>query len=263
LVNVATGAQLWGERYRRTMSEAALLQAAITAEVAGQLRPRLSGSERENVAKVGTHDPEAYQLYLKGRYRVVKFSQENLDTGIEYFRQAIQRDPNYAPAYAGLSGAYWVASAFFMPPNKTVPKAREAAKKALELDESLPEAHMVMAYVDYAYDYDWGGAERELRRAIELAPNDSQVRVVYAKWLILRGQVEQAIEESRRAVELDPLDLQANMVLGAHLYFTLHAGTMRPLSSFARQLTWSPITGGCAWFWVWLTYSRAISRTLW
>ena len=105
LVNVATGAQLWGERYRRTMNDAALLQGAITTEVASQLRLRLSGTERESLAKVGTHDPEAYQLYLKGIYFVDKFAQADYRVTIQYFRQAIERDPNYAAAYAGLAVA--------------------------------------------------------------------------------------------------------------------------------------------------------------
>jgi serine/threonine protein kinase/Tfp pilus assembly protein PilF len=219
LVNVATGAQLWGERYRRSMSDAALLQAAIATEVASQLRPRLSGTERENVAKVETHDPEAYQLYLKGRYRTAKWTQADLNAAMEYFRQAIDRDPNYAAAYAGLSRAYWGASDLFMSPTEAGPKAREAARKALELDESLPEAHIFMAYVNYAHDHDWSGAERESRRAIELAPNNSLAHSVYAVVLMLKGRFEEAIAESRRGVEVDPLSLEANTYLGWVLFF--------------------------------------------
>jgi TolB-like protein/Flp pilus assembly protein TadD len=218
LVNVATGAQLWGERYKRSLNEAALVQAAITAEVASQLRPRLSGTERENVAKVGTRDPEAFQLYLKGRYRTEKWTQADLTAGIEYFRQAIERDPSYAAAYAGLSNAWSGADDLFMSPNESMPKAREAAKKALELDESLPDAHIYMAQVDYYYDYDWSGAERELKRALELAPNNSLGHGYYGYLLILRGQFEQGIAESRRGVELDPLSLEANLYLGVQLY---------------------------------------------
>jgi TolB-like protein/Tfp pilus assembly protein PilF len=219
LVNVATGAQLWGERYKRSLNDAALLQAAITTEVANQLRPRLSGTERESLAKVGTHDPEAYQLYLKGRYRLEKWDQPGANAGIEYLRQAIDRDPNYAAAYAGLSRAYWIASDLFMSPTEAGPKARQAAKKALQLDESLPEAHIFMAYVDYAHDHDWNGAERESRRAIELAPNNSLGHSVYAVVLMLEGRFEQAIAESRRGVELDPLSLEANAYLGWVIYF--------------------------------------------
>jgi TolB-like protein/Tfp pilus assembly protein PilF/predicted Ser/Thr protein kinase len=219
LVNVATGAQLWGERYKRTMRDAALLQATITTEVANQLRPRLSGTERESVAKVGTRDPEAYQLFLKGRYRMEKWDRPAANAGIEYLRQAIDRDPNYAAAYAYLSRAYWIASDLFMSPTEAGPKAREAAKKALELDESLPEAHIFMAYVNYAHDRDWSGAERESRRAIELAPNNSLAHSVYAVVLMLKGRFEQAIAESRRGVELDPLSLETNAYLGWVLYF--------------------------------------------
>jgi serine/threonine protein kinase len=219
LVNVATGAQLWGERYKRTMSEAALLQAAITTEVASQLRPRLSGTERENVAKVGTRDPEAYQLYLKGRYRIYESTEADVNAGIEYFHQAIQRDPNYAAAYAGLSHAYNIADDFFMSPNESMPKAREAAKKALELDESLPDAHQAMAWVDWQYGYDWEGTEKEFRREIELAPRSGSAHSDYGYLLILRGRFEEGIEEARRGAELDSLSVWVNTFLGEGLYY--------------------------------------------
>jgi TolB-like protein/Flp pilus assembly protein TadD/predicted Ser/Thr protein kinase len=219
LISVATGAQLWGERYKRTMSEAALLQAAIAAEVASQLRPRLSGAERENVAKVGTHDPEAYQLYLKGRYRTEKWTQADLTAGIEYFRQAIERDPNYAAAYAGLSFAWYGADDLFMSPNESMPKAREAAKKALELDESLPDAHLFMAMVDYDYDYDWSGAEKEFKRALELKPRNGLAHSNYGYFLIFGGQFEAGTDEARRGAELDPLSVWLNTGLGQDLYY--------------------------------------------
>jgi Tfp pilus assembly protein PilF len=152
-------------------------------------------------------------------YRTEKWTQADLNAAMEYFRQAIERDPNYAAAYAGLSREYWAASDFFMSPNEAMPKVREAVKKALELDESIPEAHTIAAFVDYAYDYDWSGSEKELKRAIELAPKNSFAHSVYGIRLILKGQFEQGIAESRRAVELDPLDLQANAILGMNLHF--------------------------------------------
>jgi TolB-like protein/predicted Zn-dependent protease/predicted Ser/Thr protein kinase len=219
LVSVATGAQLWGERYKRSLNDAALLQAAITTEVASQLRPRLSGTERENIAKVETHDPEAYQLYLKGRYRTEKWTAADVNAGLEYFRQVLQLDPNYAAAYAEVSVAYSIANDLFMSPNESMPKAKEAAKKALELDDSLPEAHFALAFVDFGYDYNSGSGGKEFKRAIELAPNSSQTHAWYGWFLILTGQTEQGIAESRRAVELDPLDLEANAILSMNLYF--------------------------------------------
>jgi serine/threonine protein kinase len=169
LVNVATGAQLWGERYTRSANDASALQAAITRDIASQLRPQISSNERKNLARVGTKDAEAYQLYLKGRYYAEKYTPEGVNKGIDYFRQAINLDPNYASAYAGLAYAYCVADDFSLSPDEAMAKGSEAAKKALALDDSLPEGHFVMAWVDFGYRYDQSGAEREFRRAFELA----------------------------------------------------------------------------------------------
>ena len=224
LVNVATGAQLWGERYKRSMNDAALLQAAITTEVASQLRLRLSGSERESIGKVGTRDPEAYQLYLKGIYFVDKFAQADMKATIEDFRQAIDRDPNYAAAYAGLSLAYLNAQILgLLSPEESMPKAKEAARKALELDESLADAHVAMAYVDWDYDYDWSGADKEFKRGIALAPRsgvvfyNTDVFTNYCQDLTTAGHLEQGIEECRRGLEREPLSFYANEVLGRGL----------------------------------------------
>jgi tetratricopeptide (TPR) repeat protein len=226
LVNVATGAQLWGERYKRSMNDAALLQAAITTEVASQLRLRLSGSERESIGKVGTRDPEAYQLYLKGIYFVDKFAQADSKATIEDFRQAIDRDPNYAAAYAGLSLAYLNAQILgLLSPEESMPKAKEAARKALELDESLADAHVAMAYVDWDYDYDWSGADKEFKQGTALAPRsgvvfyNTDVHTNYCQDLTTAGHLEQGIEECRRGLEREPLSFYANEVLGRSLYY--------------------------------------------
>ena len=226
LVNVATGAQLWGERYKRGMKDAALLQGAITTEVARQLRLRLNGSERESIEKVGTRDPEAYQLYLKGIYFADKFAQADMKTTIEDFRQAIDRDPNYAAAYAGLSLAYLNAQIVgLLPPADSMPKAKEAAKKALALDDSLAESHVAMAYLNWDYDYDWSAADKEFKRGIELAPRsgvvfyNTDVLTNYCQDLTTAGYLEQGIEECRRGLEREPLSFLANEVLGRSLYF--------------------------------------------
>jgi serine/threonine protein kinase/Tfp pilus assembly protein PilF len=226
LVNVATGAQVWGEQYKRTMNDAALLQAAITTEVASQLRLRLSRTEQENLAKVGTHDPEAYRLYLKGIYFVDKFAQADYRTTIEDFRQAIERDPNYAAAYAGLSVAYLTAHIIgFLSPQESMPEAKEAARKALELDDSLADAHVAMAYIDWDYDYDWSSADKEFRRGIELAPRNgivfynTDVHTNYCQDLVTSGHFEQGIEECRLGLEPQPLSFYANEVLGRSLYY--------------------------------------------
>jgi serine/threonine protein kinase/Tfp pilus assembly protein PilF len=222
LVNVTTGAQLWGQRYEREVNDASQLQAAITSEVAGQLQPRLSGSERESIAKAGTSNAEAYQLYLKGRYHEEKYTRADVNTGNDEFRQAIQLDPNYAAAYAGLAYSYVIANDFFMSPRDSMPPAREAAKKALQLDESNPEAHVTMAWVKWGYDYDSAGGEADLKRAIELAPRDGTAHWTYGYFLVLGGKTEAGIEEGRRAVALDPASLETNTFLGGDLYYGHH-----------------------------------------
>jgi eukaryotic-like serine/threonine-protein kinase len=226
LVNVATGAQLWGEHYKRSMKDAALLQATITTEVASQLRLRLSGSERDSIAKVGTRDPEAYQLYLKGVYFADKWAQGDIKATIEYFRQAIDRDPNYAAAYAGLSLAYLGAQIDgALSPEESMPKAKEAARKALDLDDSLADANVAMAYLNWDYDYDWSAADKEFKRGIALAPRsgvvfyNTDVLTNYCQDLTTAGHLDEGIEECRRGLEREPLSFLANEVLGRSLYY--------------------------------------------
>jgi eukaryotic-like serine/threonine-protein kinase len=219
LVNVATGTQLWGKRYQRGINDAPQLQAAITNDVAGQLQPRLSGTERETVAKAGTRNPEAYQLYLKGRYQQEKWTRADVNNAIENFRRAIRLDPNYSAAYAGLAYSYVIANDFFLSPRDSMPPARDAAKKALELDDSNPEAHIALGWVKWVYDYDWGGGESELKQAIELAPRGSSSHSTYGFFLVIAGKPEAGIDEGRRAIELDPVSLEANTFLCWDLYY--------------------------------------------
>jgi eukaryotic-like serine/threonine-protein kinase len=219
LVDVATGAQLWGERYTRSTKDASGLQSAIVRDVASQLRPQISKNERDKLASVGTKNPEAYQLYLKGRYYAGKYTPEGVDKGLDYFRQAINLDPNYAAPYAGIAYAYCVADDFNLSPREAMTKGNEAAKKALELDDSLPEAHYVMAWIDFGYSYDQSGAEKELRRALELAPEYAAAHEYYGWYLVAAGHLEAGIEESRRGLELDPLSVEINALMGQNLYF--------------------------------------------
>lgn len=217
LVNVVTGAQIWGQRYTQAVKDASRLQGAITGEVANQLKQQMTGRERDDLAKAATGDPQAYQLYLKGRFYAEKYTQEGFEKGVEYFHQAINLDPNYAAAYAGLSYAYGVADDLVASPADTGPKAIEAAKKALELDDSLADAHFTMALVDFGYNYDWSAAEREYRRAIELAPRNASVYGYYGWTLGMTGQPEQAVQVSRRGVEVEPLSSEANWLFGGTL----------------------------------------------
>jgi eukaryotic-like serine/threonine-protein kinase len=207
LVNVATGAQLWGERYTRSASDASLLQSAITSDVASQLAPQITRNERDKVATAGTRDGEAYQLYLKGRYHASKSTAEGLKKGIEYFQQAIDKDPGDALAYAGLADAYVRLGGGFgyALQNDVFPKAEAASIRALEIDDTLVEAHAAFGSVKALYKWDWTGAETEYKRALALGPNNAQAHNRYGQFLVWTGRDDGGITENKRAQDLDPL----------------------------------------------------------
>ena len=170
LVDVANGSQIWGKQYDRKLSDLLALHEEITNEIIERLLLRLSGEEKKRLIRRYTDNAEAYQLYLKGRYYFDKRTAEGVRQSIGYFQEAIKKDPNYAIAYAGLANSY-NPSDLVLPPRETMTKAKTAAARALELDASLPEAHTAQARVLLFYDWDWLGAESELKRAIELNPN--------------------------------------------------------------------------------------------
>jgi len=161
LVKVGDNSHIWGSMYDRKLADLLTTQQEITNGISKELRRKLSVSDQERFAKGQTTNPEAYQLYLKGRYFAEKLTEQDVNKGIEYFQQAIRADPNYALAYEGLSYAYYTSNDFFSTPQESMPRAREAAEKALELDETLAQAHVDMAIIHYWYDYDWSAAERE------------------------------------------------------------------------------------------------------
>jgi eukaryotic-like serine/threonine-protein kinase len=219
LVNATDGTELWGEEYNPKMADILGAQADISQKIVVKLRLRLTGDEEKRLAKPATENPEAYQLYLKGRYYAEKFTQEGVKKGIDYFRQAIDLDPNYALAYDGLAFAYSDGDDdFFLSPHDSMPRASEAAKKALELDDTLSEAHLEMGKVHYWYDFDWNAAEKELRRAVELGPEYASAHAYYGWYLISVGRTQGGIEESKRALELDPLSTETDTVVGQNFY---------------------------------------------
>jgi eukaryotic-like serine/threonine-protein kinase len=224
LVNVATGAQIWGHRYERDIKDAAFLQSEVTSEVAAQLQPQMSRQDRQRLSKIGTNSSEAYQLYLKGRHYTEMYQKEDVEKGFAYFHQAIKVDENYAPAYAGLSYAYCVADDFYLSPADSLAKGGELAKKALELDDTLDEAHFAMGCYDFAYRYDWSAAETEYRRAIELAPRKASVYGYYGWLLAVTDRQDQAIASGKQGVALEPVSPEANAFLGMHLYMVRQYG---------------------------------------
>ena len=183
------------------------------------LRMRLTGEDEKRMAKSYTANPEAYQDYLKGRYWWNKRTEDGVNKGIDYFQQAIAKDPTYALAYDGLADGYNILGNYgYVPPNEAFPKAKEAALKALQLDDTLAEAHTSLAFAKTDYDWDWAGAEREFQRAIELNPNYAYAHTLHSYHLQKMGRFDEAIVEGKRGVELDPLSLIANRILGQAFY---------------------------------------------
>ncbi|HLR07008.1 MAG TPA: protein kinase [Pyrinomonadaceae bacterium] len=217
LVDVRYNKLLWGEQYNRKTSELLATQREIAREIVDTLKLKVSGQER-GLAKHYTESNEAYQLYLKGRFYYNKRTDEGMQKSLEYYQQAIAKDPTFALAYSGLADTYDLLCApdagGTLPPNEVMPKAKAAAQKAIEIDESLAEPHVSLAHVRYYYDRDWAAAEREFKRAIELNPNYPQAHHWYAIYLMWSGRTNEGLAEIRRAQELDPLSLPINMTVG-------------------------------------------------
>jgi len=221
LVDVRDNKQLWGEQYERKVSDLLSVQREIAKEISSNLRLKLSGAEQTRVTKHYTENAEAYQLYLKGRYFWNKRTGEALKKSIEYFNQAIEKDPSYALAYAGLADAYVLLSPYSAgSPQESYPKAKAAAKRSLELDETLAEAHSSLAQALVLYDWNLPESNREFQRAIELNPNYATAHHWYGYGnLVTMERFDEAIAEMKRAQELDPLSLIINAEVGMPYFY--------------------------------------------
>jgi serine/threonine protein kinase/tetratricopeptide (TPR) repeat protein len=220
LVDTLDGSQLWGETYNRQIADLVQLQEEMSREIADKLRLRLTGAEKKKLRKRQTENSEAYQLYLKGRYHWNKRTEESLKRGIAYFREAIDTDPGFASAYAGLADSYiTLGTNIPLPPNEAMPKAKAAATKALEIDDGLAEAWASLAAVKWWYEWDWQGAEEAYRKAVELNPNYATAHDGYAMLLSARGRFDEAIEQVTKACDLDPLSLIIAVHGGWPFYF--------------------------------------------
>jgi tetratricopeptide (TPR) repeat protein len=242
--------QLWGEQYERKASDLMSLQRDIAGQIANNLRLRISGEDHNRMMKHYTENPEAYQLYLKGRFYWNRRTAEGVKKGIEYFQQAIDKDPNYALAYTGLADSYsslgLSLDAGSLSPSEAIPSAKAAALKALEMDDTLAEAHTSLAFIRLNYDWDWSGAEREFKRAIELNPNYDNAHHWYSHYLMAMGRTEESLAESKRALEIDQLGLIMNVHLGWH-YLYAHKYDLA-IEQFQKTLEMDPNYGLTHWY---------------
>ena len=221
LISVGDGRQLWAGQFDEKMTDIFAVQDAISERVATALALPLTGEERARLTRRHTENAEAYQLYLRGRYSLSKRLPGALQQAIEHFRQAINLDANYAPAYAGLSSAYaFQSSAEFggMPPREVMPKAKEAALKAVALDDTLAEAHIAVGRAA-VFERDWPTVEREYQRGLELDPDYSEGRQLYALFLLRMGRLDEALAEARRAWEIEPSSANKIVIVGWTHYF--------------------------------------------
>jgi TolB-like protein/DNA-binding winged helix-turn-helix (wHTH) protein len=215
LTDVRDNTEIWGQHYSGKSANIISLQQQIAGDIAGKLRSKLTSSEKQQVAKQGTQNPEAYELYLKGRYSWNKRTAADLETALSYFNQAIAKDPGYALAYSGLAETYAVLPNYGGTPSENVPKSNAAARKALELDATLARPHAVLGYNEMEYDWDFAGGEAEFKKALELDPNDATARQWYAEEIgKIGGREQEALAEINRARELDPLSPIISTVAG-------------------------------------------------
>jgi adenylate cyclase len=217
LIDTRDGFHLWSETYERELQDVFAMQDDITRAIVNALKIKLA------VALPVHKQPntEAYDLYLKGRYFLNRKNEADARRAIDYFEQALAKDPNDAPAYAGLADSY---SSFVFPlgvvtPREAMPKAKEAAQRALAIDNALGEAHASLAYVTFFYDWDWAAAERGFKRALELNPNNADTHHWYSHFLMGQRRIEESLIQSKRALELSPFDILFNIHLGWHYLY--------------------------------------------
>ncbi len=207
LVDIDRDKVVWSQQYNHDLSALVTLQMDIARDVSGKLKTKLSGADEAKVTKTYTTNPEAYQLYLKGNFYLAKYTEDGYQKAINYFQQATEIDPNYALAYHGIAAAYDFANGWYLAPKDSEPKAKAAALKALELDETLAETHYLLGRIVFWYEWDSAAAEREWKRANELDP---AYPACYPVYLAAMGRLDEAIKTQEAVLQRLPLDLTAN-----------------------------------------------------
>src|SRR5262245_36194746 len=221
LVDTATGAQIWGAGYDRKIADLVAIKQAIAQEVTAKLKLKLSREEQRRLVRRDSTNAEAYQFYLRGRYFWNKRTSDGIKHAIEHFQQSVERDSDFALGYAGLADSYIALTFYnFAAPHETMPKAKESAIKALELDSTLAEAHASLAHILMNYDWNWSTAEKEFKRSIELKPDYATAHEWYAiHYLTATGRFEEAVQEMKKALALEPASIVMNTFMGATLYY--------------------------------------------
>src|SRR5688572_28550015 len=220
LVDSLDGSQLWGETYNRELADLVAMQEEMSNEIAEKLRVKLTGAEKKKLRRKSTESSDAYQLYLKGRYHWNKRTEDSLRRGITFFRDAIESDPSFAGAYAGLADCFVTMTTNIpLPPLDSMPKAKAAAMKAIEIDDGLAEAWASLGAVRWWFEWDWAGAEEAYKRAIALNANYATAHDGYAMLLCARSRFDEAIEQIKKAADLDPLSLIIAVHAGWPFYF--------------------------------------------
>jgi serine/threonine-protein kinase len=223
LIQAAGDKPLWTESYERDMDDVLILQRDIARDIAQEIRVTLKPAEQAHLTNTRTGNPRAHEAYLKGLYFWNKWTEEGIRKGIDNFQQAIEIDPRYALAYAGLADAYNALGDFGMgsvPPREAAAKAEAAARQAIELDEGLAEGHAALAMAQFRCDRDWISAEKEFKRALELNPNYATAHHWYAHYLMAADRIEEALAESNRAYDLSPIDPEMGVHLQWHYFMT-------------------------------------------
>jgi adenylate cyclase len=219
LVDVATGCQLWGAQYDRKPDDILVVQDEISSEISGKLRLQLTKAEKKRLTAHHTENPEAYRLYLKGRHHWNRWTEEAFYKAIEYFQLAVEKDPSYALAYAGVADSYVLLGwNCYLPPKEAFSKGKADAMTALRLDSDLAEAHTALAALFWLHDWRWKDAETEFKRTLQLGPTYATANHWYAEYLMTMGRNEEAMARIEHSQELDPLSLIINVAVGWALY---------------------------------------------
>jgi tetratricopeptide (TPR) repeat protein len=221
LMDVSNGSQLWGGQYSRKAADVFALQEDLSREISEKLRLQLTREEKQRLTKRYTENADAYQLYLKGKYYWNKRSPEGIQKAVEYFQQAVDKDPAYALAYAGLADTYNIMSFFNMvPPRSAMPKAKASAMKALEIDAGLAEAHISLGYASFTFDWDWPAARRHIEQALALNAAAVMNHTSYPFFLTVAGRSEEAVSVARQALDRDPVSASFSHNLAVQLHLS-------------------------------------------